>query len=164
MNPGVKKTLNVARRTRKNLEFIIAAKKAGADVEEVTQLINSMQSMITCICEKYLKRDQIITWEQVQACGLQPIRINGDEPNTTYPNLKCSSTFDKVIRNLRNTFSHDNYELVGDPISGLKVWNLPPSKPDIPENRNWQAHISSEELKSIAFLLFDYIEKKHGSE
>lgn len=44
--PKKEKTLEIAQRTRKNLEFIYNAKRQGKDVEEFTQLLNSMLGML----------------------------------------------------------------------------------------------------------------------
>ena len=53
--PKQDKTLEIAQRTRKNLEFIYAAKEQGKDVEEFTQLLNSMLGMVISLREDYFK-------------------------------------------------------------------------------------------------------------
>ena len=49
MNPEDEKTLTIARRTRKNLEYIYNAKARKEDVEEFTQLLNSMLGMVITV-------------------------------------------------------------------------------------------------------------------
>ena len=102
--------------------------------------------------------------EQTSAVGLTPIPIEGDAPNPTSPNLKPSKTFSKLISNLRHAFAHNCFELVGNPITGVKVWNVPTGQENKPENRIWQAELSEEQLKQVATLFIDFLEKKHGHE
>lgn len=164
MNPGDKKALVIARRSRKNLDFIHAQKERGADVEEFTQLLNSMLGMLICLREEYFKGDEV-TWADVRQYGLQPIHIEGDAPTTAYPELQHSKTFSKLISKLRHAFAHNCFELVGNPITAVKVWNMPPNdKSNKPSNRIWQAKLSEQQLRQIADLFIDFLEKKHGRE
>jgi hypothetical protein len=163
MNPGDRKALVIARRSRKNLDFIYAQKRAGADVEEFTQLLNSMLGMLICLREEYFKGREV-TWEQVAESGLLPIRIDGELPTETYPNLEHSRTFSKLISKLRHAFAHNCFELTGNPIEGVRVWNIRPGKEDSPENRVWQADVSESQLRQVADLFINFLEKKHGHE
>ena len=163
MNPGDRKALVIARRSRKNLDFIYAQKQQNADVEEFTQLLNSMLGMLVCLREEYFKGEEV-TWDRVDEYGLKRIPIEGDAPCTISPNLKHSETFSKLISNLRHAFAHNCFELVGDPITGLKVWNVPPGKENKPEERIWQAELSEQQLKEVATLFIDFLEKKHGDQ
>ena len=163
MNPGDRKALVIARRSRKNLDFIYAQKQQKADVEEFTQLLNSMLGMLVCLREEYFK-GQEVTWDNVKTYGLKPIPIEGDASNTTSPNLKHSKTFSRLISNLRHAFAHNCFELVGNPITGVRVWNVPTGQENKPENRAWQAELSEEQLKEVATLFIDFLERKHGQE
>jgi hypothetical protein len=75
--PGDKKALEIARRSRKNLNFIYAQKRAGADVEEFTQLLNSMLGMLICLREEYFK-GRVVAWDVVRQYGLEPIHVRDD--------------------------------------------------------------------------------------
>ena len=161
MNPGDKKALIIARRSRKNLAFFYEQKNQGADVEEFTQLLNSMLGMLICLREEYFKGHEV-TWDDVKKHGLQPIPIEGDPPNPDCPDLKLSKTFSELISNLRHAFSHNNFTLVGNPITGIKIWNIPNRKADLPKNRIWQTELSEHQLRQIAYLFIDFIEKEHG--
>jgi len=86
MNPGDKKALVIARRSRKNLDFIYAHKKQGANVEEFTQLLNSMLGMLICLREEYFKGREV-TWDKVQEYDLQPIPIVGRGSDQNLPQL-----------------------------------------------------------------------------
>jgi hypothetical protein len=161
MNPEDKKALVVAQRSRKNLDFIYAHKRQGADVEEFTQLLNSMLGMLICLREEYFKGREV-TWDRVQEYDLQPIPIEGEVPTRISPRLQSSKTFSKLIGNLRHAFAHNCFELVGNPITGVRAWNIPPGQVDSPENRIWQAELSEHALLQIANLFIDYLEKEHG--
>ena len=163
MNPGDKKALIIARRSRKNLDFIYAQKEKGADVEEFTQLLNSMLGMLICLREEYFKGSEV-TWDKVKAYGLIPIQIEGDASTQTSPNLKHSETFGELISNLRHAFAHNCFELVGDPITGVRVWKIPNRTPNSPKNRTWQAELSEQQLQQVANLFIDFLEKRHGGD
>lgn len=157
MNPRDRKALVIAQRSRKNLDFICAQKKQGADVEEFTQLLNSMLGMLICLREEYFKENDV-KWDKVEEYGLQPIHIEEDTPTQTSPKLKHSQTFGKLIGNLRNAFAHNCFELIGDPITGVIVWNIPNRKENLPINRVWQVELSEAQLRQIADLFIDYLE------
>ena len=162
MNPEDKKALVIAQRSRKNLDFIFAHKKKGSDVEEFTQLLNSMLGMLICLREEYFKGREV-TWDNVEEYGLKPIPVEGDAPNETSPKLLHSKTFSKLIGNLRHGFAHNCFDLIGNPIIGVKVWNIPPRKDNVPENRSWQAQLSEEQMRQIAELFVNFLEKELGN-
>ena len=161
MNPGDQKTLEIAKRTRKNLTYIYNQKELGADVEEFTQLINSMLGILICLREDYIKGKNI-EWSELTNYDLQPIIINDDPPNKISPNLEQAKSFNKTISNLRHGFAHNCFALIGDPISKIQVWNIPPSEEDKKINRVWQITLSEKQLMEITNLLLDYIELKYS--
>ena len=161
MNPGDKKALEIARRSRKNLDFIYTHKKQGADVEEFTQLLNSMLGMLICLREEYFKGREV-TWDKVEEYNLQSISIEGDVPTRTSPRLEHSKTFSKLISNLRHGFAHNCFELVGNPITSVRVWNIRSEQDNEPKNRTWQAELSGNQLRQIADLFIDFLEKELG--
>ena len=162
MNAGDKKALVIARRSRKNLDFIYAQKGKQADVEEFTQLLNSMLGMLICLREEYFKGSEV-TWDDVEKHGLQTISVAEDSANEISPRLRKSETFSKLISNLRHAFSHNCFELVGNPITGIKAWNIQTNQENLPENRVWQTELSEKQLLDIATLFMDYLEKNMGS-
>jgi hypothetical protein len=113
--------------------------------------------------EEYFKGREV-TWDSVQEYGLRPIRMEGDVPTKASPKLQHSTMFSKLIGNLRHAFAHNCFELVGNPITGMKVWNTPPGQADSPENRTWQVELSEQQLRQIAELFIDFLEKEHGNE
>lgn len=163
MNPGDEKALIIAQRSRKNLNFIYTHKKQGADVEEFTQLLNSMLGMLICLREEYFK-GRAVAWDEVNRYRLQPVCINEDGPTQVSPRLQPGKTFSDLISHLRHAFAHNCFELVGNPITRVKVWNIPPGQADLPKNRIWQAELSEQQLLQIANLFIDFLEKEHGHE
>lgn len=175
MMPDDEKALEIARRTRKNLALIYRLKEAGEDVEEFTQLLNSMSGMLVALREEYFF-GKTVEWSDVVRVGLQPITV-ADKVNTTaQPKLEQARSFSQLITRLRHAFAHGNYELLGDSgvprgnqqITGIRVWNVPydtASKDrSKPEFRIWEAELTEQQLKDIAYLFIDYLEKTRGFE
>ncbi len=157
MNPTDHTTLELARRTRKNLQYMDAQKAAGADVEEFTQLLNSMLSIVISMREEYFKgKDPPVTWDAVREMGL--------DPDAVMASLQLGSMqFSTLITNLRHAFAHHNYELLGLPeITGLRVWNIEKGKENTPANRCWETIIHEQTLRELAFLVIDFIESDLG--
>lgn len=164
MNPGDRKALVIVRRSRKNLDFIYEQKSLGADVEEFTQLLNSMLGMLICLREEYFRGHEV-TWQEVEGSRLQRLYNESDESNDEFPKLKAITTFSQLISKLRNAFAHNCFELLGSPtITGVRVWNVPDGDKNIPRKRTWQAKLSEQQLRDVAILLVDFLEKKHGHE
>src|SRR5688500_18105832 len=108
MNPEDEKTLTIARRTRKNLEYIYKRKSEKEDVEEFTQLLNSMLGLVIGLREDYFKGSQV-SWEQVENLGLLKGRnhlksITGKKPSEVRPRLKQVFSFSQLISKLRHAF------------------------------------------------------------
>ncbi len=161
MMPEDEKTLTIALRTRKNLEFMYAQKAQGADVEEFTHLLNSILGMIICLREEYFKGKNV-TWQDVQKQNLQPVSIRSKSPSTKSPKLKPHKNFSQLIANVRHAFAHNCLDLQSDKtnkITGIVVWNIPSGQPNRPENRTWEAKISERQLRKLAYLFINYVEK-----
>lgn len=158
------KTLLIAQRTRKNLEFIYAQKSEGKDVEEFTQLLNSMLGLVISIRENYFK-DRRVEWTEVESLVsyrncYELKNITGIIRTQESPKLKQISSFGELITNIRHSFAHNCYELLIDDknIIGVKLWNIPTGKSHSAINRGWEAEIMENELKALAFLVLDYLE------
>jgi hypothetical protein len=165
--PKKEKTLEIAQRTRKNLEYIYRAKQNSENVEEFTQLLNSMLGMVISLREDYFKGSHI-TWQYVEGLGLanwnHGLEIEGKAPYFQSPNLQKINAFSQLITNLRHAFAHCCFDLIIDintkQITGITAWNVPPGKPKTVENRVWEADIMENELKSLAYLFIEYLEKE----
>lgn len=163
--PENEKTLDIARRTRKNLDYIYRAKQQGEDVEEFTQLLNSMLGMVISLKEEYFLGSRI-TWQNVQNLqSWEPhLEIRGEVPSVQSPNLQRANLFSQLMTNLRHAFAHSNFDLIIDPntksITGVKVWNAPTGKGKVVQDRTWEAEIFEDQLRSLAYLFVEYLEKE----
>lgn len=164
MLPEDEKALTIARRTRKNLDFMYASKAKGDDVEEFTHLLNSMLGMLICLREEYFK-ERCVTWKDVEQRGLKSVYITSSPPTQESPNLKQHKNFSQLITKARHAFSHNNFDLQGDDqrrITGVLVWNIEVGKENKAENRTWEASISEQQLRNLAYLFIDYVEHNVG--
>lgn len=176
MLPEDEKTITIARRTKKNLNFIYKSKEEGADVEEFTQLLNSMFGMIICIREDFFKGGSY-SWDELEKLNLQGWDIDsegieqlkaitGIVRSDEKPRLKTIRSFSQLLTKLRNAFAHNCYEFLtekGDrEIYGIKVWNIKSEKKNIPPNRTWEADINKDELRLFAELVLIFLEVKIG--
>ena len=157
--------LTIARRTKKNLDFIYEQKENGADVEEFTQLLNSMLSMIICLREKYFN-SKVVYWESIENIALQHISFE------EFRILKSrTNQFNQLITRLRHAFSHNHIELLSElsplgknEIVGLKVWNEKTDKETQITTITWRDQFKTEQLKSIAYIFIEYLEETRGHE
>lgn len=170
MRPEDEKTLTIARRTKKNLEYIYLKKSENEDVEEFTQLLNSTFGILICLREDFIKGDNV-SWEEVKNLGLinelnKLENIFGMKATERSPKLKSITSFSSLVTNLRNALAHNCFELIIDSyskkITGVTIWNIPTAEKNIPENRVWQENISEDNLKSIVYLVLDYVDKILG--
>ena len=113
MLPEDEKTLTIARRTKKNLDYIYKKNAEGEDVEEFTQLLNSMLGMVICLREEYFK-DRNILWQDVANLGLPIINITDKAPTNKSPNLKQTNSFNQLITKMRHAFAHNCFTLKND--------------------------------------------------
>ena len=165
MGPDDEKTLTIARRTKKNLDYIYKAKDQGGDVEEFTQLLNSMLGMIICLREEYFK-DKQVTWDDVASLGLPKINITDRDSTEKKPNLKKVNSFSQLITKVRHAFAHNCFSIETDgksnQIKGITVWNIPSGQEKTPQHRTWEAYLSEDKLKQLAYLFIDFIEAELG--
>ncbi|WP_224961814.1 HEPN family nuclease [Geomonas subterranea] len=164
MLPEDKQALTIAKRTLKNLNFVYESKQKGNDVEEFTQLLNSMLGMIISLREEYFK-GRVVAWEVLEQYKLKKIDIKAKMPDTASPNLTTHTTFSQLIANIRHGFSHNCFLLVGNKdnvISGITIWNIPFGKENATRNRCWEVTMTEEELKGLATLFVSFISKDLG--
>ncbi len=165
-------TLLIAQKTRKNLAFIYAQKSDGKDVEEFTQLLNSMLGLVIGLREDYYKGSGF-QWTEMRSLPsyrLELENITGNVLSPESPNLKQTNSFSQLITKIRHSFAHNCYTLLvrnneerPSLILGVRLWNIPPNAENDPKNRTWQADIKEADLKDLALLLLDYLEKEFAS-
>ena len=162
---------------KKNLEYIYKKSKCECeDVEEFTQLLNSMLGMVISLREDYFDDINPVSWEAVEdiakevsegrddKINLDDLKaITGKLSNRKSPKLKQSSTsFSELITKLRNAFAHRGFELMpdgSDKIKGVTVWNISKRRKNLPVNRTWEADILEKQLKDLAYLIVAYVKK-----
>lgn len=127
-----------------------------------------MLGMLICLREEYF-HGQSVTWDDVRRRGLEPLNISAQKRNNNADIWKAyQPSFSQLITHLRHAFAHNCFSLVGDEsqprgkreIVGLKVWNTPTGK----QYKTWKANLTIDELKDIAYLFIDYLEKTRGHE
>ena len=92
--------MGTVERTRKNLVYMRNARKAGADIHEVTHLLNSLLGLI------------VVPWERLQDCGVSRLK-----PSLVHVNLLHHPTSNTAYNLLRGPSRRVNRRcLVSDPI------------------------------------------------
>lgn len=140
-----------AQRTRKNLEFIekTVREEPGAELFEVTQLINSLLGLLVFPFERL--RDQIPekTLADLEADGWIVPKVSGEFPQV--------EDLSKLVQYLRNSVAHFNMEFVADQngqIEGLRVWNRNRGRKD------WEAEVKIAELRDLTTRFLDLIQER----
>lgn len=162
MLPDEEKTLSIAKRTLKNLNFIYEAKNKGSDVEEFTHLLNSMLCMVICLREEYFLCKNV-SWDEITRKNLTPVVIDSAPPNDVSPKLSPHKNFSQLISKVRHGLSHNCFSLCGDinkKITGIIIWNIPSGKTNVHKNRTWQASMSEQQLKDLSYLFINFIQKE----
>jgi hypothetical protein len=142
--------LDFAKRTRANLEFIERA--ADPNVYEVTQLFNSMLGLLVFPQQSYMDRIPETPLHDLVNSGWPAIKVTGPALCTNLQHL---------IRMLRNGVSHCNVEFMADElkqITGLRIWNHKGG--NWRNGKNWEAELSIEDLRTIAFKFIELMESE----
>jgi len=133
-------SLGFAERTRKNLDFIVAAAAQNKDIHLVTQIVNSMLGLV------------VFPWEATFSARTRQIRI-ADLKQEGWPEwritLGSSETLGDLIENLRHATAHRGIRFSSEsPLPQeveVTVWNRPRKKAAI----NWIATIRADELQDF---------------
>lgn len=130
-----------ALRTRENLRHLRMMQASGAEVYEVTALVNSMLGLLVFPQQKYVDSIPETPIEELSQFGWPIPEVVDNFPQVS--NLR------QLVRNLRNAISHFNVEFFADDsnqIAGLVVWNIDPRS----SRTTWKARLSVSALDSIA--------------
>jgi hypothetical protein len=114
---------------------------SGAEVYEVTALMNSMLGLLVFPQQKYVDAIPETPIEELARLGWPLPEVVGNFPQI--PNLR------QLVRHLRNAISHFNVEFFVDDsnqIAGLVVWNVDPRS----RRTTWKARLSVSDLDAIA--------------
>ncbi len=130
-----------ATRTRENLEFIRTRKDCGANVNEVTQLINSLLGMLIFIQAK----------DDLPEARLEDI--------PEFPDIRrlkgrrAKKKFSLFIKAMRDAIAHGQIKQTKNKakkITGFEFWTTP--KKD-PETKIWHIECSLDAIYEIAIIL-----------
>ncbi len=130
-----------ARRTRDNLSHIHALKESGAEVYEVTALINSMLGLLVFPQQRYVN--------SIPETPIEELSRQGWPIPTVVGNFTQVSDLRQLVRYLRNAISHFNVRFLAEDsgqIVGLEVWNVEPRN----NRKTWKARLSVSDLNAIA--------------
>ena len=149
--------MGIVERTRKNLDFIAEARRAGADVHEVTHLLNSLLGLV------------VLPWERVDRniLSAKVLDLKGQDwpmPTTLYG--RTPKTLRALVRHLRNAMVHGHFEFVGaeelfspDSLEPREVKIVMTDGP-CQHVTNWKAEINGEDLYLFCKSFIDHIEGK----
>ena len=150
------KPIGFAQRTRKNLEYVTAARDRGQDVHVVTHLVNSLLGIVIVPKEQYSKHDfWSVSLDELVRQGWPKWDITLDDSNGKTKKLK------HLVRHLRNAAAHGHFEFTGEPESRnlSEVALIVEDKPPRAQEMNWRAEIGGPELYEFCVLLADRIEE-----
>jgi hypothetical protein len=143
-----------ARRTRQNLAHIRLLQKEGAEVYEVTALVNSMLGLLVFPQQHFFDRIPQTPLAELASKGWPIPRVVGDYPQV--------GDLRQLVRYLRNAISHFNVKFYtdgADQIAGLTVWNTEPRGNKV----TWKATLTVAELDQIAHRFIALILKERPS-
>lgn len=140
-----------ARRTRRNLEMVdkLYREVPKAEVNQTSQLINSLFGMLMFIDERLIKKMENPTLEELERQGWQALKLRGE-----YSRPK---RLHDLINHMREAIAHYSIEPMteGTGITGIRVWNE--SYPY--HQMAWEAELTNAELREMVEHLIDLILK-----
>jgi hypothetical protein len=161
-----------ALRTRKNLEFLFAARKDDCDVHEVTQLIVSLLGLVVFPYAHFVDQDDFDCKNCTDPDKKCELPCPLPEMNFTLPemcangwpewtiSLGKSKTFSCHLRHLRNAISHRRIHFDSDyrDVKEVEVtlWDKPARKQ---KPINWRANIKGGKLLHFTLQLSKLLER-----
>ena len=160
--------MGIVGRTRKNLVFMRNARKAGADIHEVTHLLNSLLGLIVIPWERLERNIFVENIEKLEQEGWPRVQ----ELENTYPGETGCLEF--LVNRLRNAIAHGCFRFEGA-ASSFSPDSREPSEVKVimadrrKDRRNkktykWQAEINGEDLYRFCDKFIQHIEKRIGEE
>jgi hypothetical protein len=156
-------TSGMAQRTLKNLDYLEGAQKDGADVHLVTQVVNSLLSLLVFPVEKEKIFFHSFCGKSLPSC-IDPspadiarvcatitrivpgvslhVRMFGECPNVA-----------KFFKRIRNAISHKNVDFDSDSLSLYDVWITLKDRKDEKAPFDWEIAMTAADLRTIAVYL-----------
>ena len=147
--------LELARRTRKNLDFIRKARGKGEDVHEVTQLVISLLALIVHPWERHSAGK---FWNSKMSAL---VKQGWPEWEIAYGHNRCRNLRD-MTRRVRNAISHGYISFSSDSPCLSQVSMVMRDRKDEKSPFFWEASISGDELYCFCVRFTDYVENKIG--
>ena len=154
--------MGIVERTRKNLVYMREARRAGADIHEVTHLLNSLLGLV------------VVPWERLKTSIVDvDIETLDDWPRVkelenTYPGETKSLEF--LVNRIRNAVAHGGFRFEGsgpsfspdsrEP-SEVKVV-MTDCRSDHGVKRTWQAEINGEDLYRFCDKFIEHVKNEVG--
>lgn len=136
-----------ADRTRKNLDFIECARANGADVHEVTQIVNSLLGLVVI---PYGRRDLATkTNAKASTSEWKIIRPHWKEDGVTLEN---------IVRHLRNGAAHGDVMFSGEDRDPAKTTITFTDRDSDFGDPSWIAEIRGDKLRDFCARLSDLIQ------
>ena len=153
--------LGIVARTRKNLVYMRNARNAGADIHEVTHLLNSLLGLIVVPWERLQRNILDDTTEGLERQGWPVPRVHVDEYSEKTETLKV------LVRRLRNAVAHGRFWFEGiEPYSpdSREPSNVQVIMTDGPKKDviKWKAEINGEDLYRFCNKFIQHIENRMG--
>jgi len=150
-------TLEFARRTRRNLNFIEEQAATGANVHIVTQLAISLVGLVVFPKEKLLLTStRKKTIASMNEDGWPTWNITKDEAK-----LPTVTLYD-IVYHLRNALAHGRLQFSSDSPRLDDVTIVAEDKLPGHSEINWAAEISAQNLRLFCYRFIDFIEDKIG--
>ena len=147
--------LELARRTRRNLDFIRDARERGEDVHEVTQLVISLLALI------------VHPWERHSAGKFWNVKMitlvkqGWPEWEIAYGHARCRN-LRNMTRRVRNAISHGYISFSSDSACLSQVSMVMRDRKDENYPFFWEARISGDDLYCFCIRFIKYVEDKIG--
>jgi HEPN pEK499 p136 len=150
-------SLGFAHRTQKNLTYVEAAFREGADVHVVTQIVNSSLGLI------------IFPWaepfdQRIQQLRLDELEVQG-WPNWEITKGSCA-TLGQLLHRLRNGLAHRNVSFSSDSREAedvtIEVWDTIKKNGEDERIVHWAARIQSDQLRRFSEKLTNLVDQTIG--
>ncbi len=148
--------IEIARRTRKNLEYIKAEfDRLGKDskVHLVTQLVNSLLGMVVLPREQYLEvRNEATDWNSLVGQGWPEWDITKGQ----------AETLGQLVRHVRNAAAHGRIAYSSDSRYLHQVTILVEDSDDQGKSINWRAEIRGDKLYDFCIKFAEHVDETIG--
>ena len=158
--------MGIVERTHKNLVYMRAARKEGADIHEVTHLFNSLLGLIVIPWERELKGVDVLdlSMEHIYDQGWPNICLLLDEYSVQTKTLKV------LVRHLRNAIAHGRFRFEGigsssaDSRESSEIKVIVEDEMTIKkgDTRRWKAEIRGEDLYQFCDKFMQHIRDRVG--